>query len=128
MYAPMVGATLEKVTEGELYDKYIENQVPIYHLKYTMENMPMMISLPASIKSYMPNPWAYVNNFRVNGQEFVDGSFERVDGGVQIYMIMPEGKETITGNIMFYSSASPSQDNIELVLACTFDLSGGSDE
>ena len=127
MYAPMVGATLERVTEGDLYDVYDEYMSPIYHLTYTMENMPMLISIPNSVKSYMPNPWSMINNFRVNGMDFDDGSFEFIDGGVQIYMTMPEGKQRIDGNIFFYSSSAPSNDSIVLVLVCTLDLTGSEE-
>lgn len=123
-YAEMCGASLEHVVDGPLYDQYKEYMVPIYHLKYTQPNLPMLISLPNSVKSYMANPWALRNNFSVNGMEYDDGTFERNDGGVNIYMTMPEGKQKIEGNIFFYSSAAPSNDSIVLVLACTFDLTG----
>lgn len=126
-YAEMFGATLERVTEGPVYDQYKEYMVPIYHLTYRMENLPMLISLPNSVKSYMPNPWSKINNFKVNGMEFTDGSFERIDGGVQIYMTMPEGTQKINGNIFFYSSSLPSNDSIVFVLACTMDLTGSEE-
>lgn len=122
MYAPMAGATLKHVTSGTVYDQYKEYGVPIYHLTYTMENMPMLISIPASIKSYMPNPWALINNFRINGMDYDDGTFERIDGGVQVYMSMPEGKSKIDGNIMFYNSKSPNNEKLAIVLVCTLDL------
>ena len=123
-YAEMYGASLEHVVDGPLYDQYKDYMVPIYHLKYTQPKLPMLISLPNSVKSYMANPWALRNNFSVNGMEYDDGTFERNDGGVNIYMTMPEGKQKIEGNIFFYSSAAPSNDSIVLVLACTFDLTG----
>lgn len=123
-YAEMSGASLEHVVDGPLYDQYKEYMVPIYHLKYTQPKLPMLISLPNSVKSYMANPWALRNNFSVNGMEYDDGTFERIEGGVNIYMTMPEGKQKIEGNIFFYSSAAPSNDSIVLVLACTFDLTG----
>jgi len=127
-YAPMAGATLEFITEGTLYDRYKEYGVPIYHLTYTMENMPMLLYIPQNIKSYMPNPYALIDNFRINNQTFDDGSFERIDGGVQVYMEMPEGKSKITGNIMFYTSKSPSNEYMALVLAVTMDLTGSETE
>lgn len=126
-YAEMFGASLEHIVDGPLYDQYKEYQVPIYHLTYTMENLPMLISMPASVKSYMPNPWSLINNFRVNNMEYVNGAFERIDGGVCIYMYMPEGKTRIDGNIFFYSSAAPSNDSIEFVLVCTMDLTGSEE-
>ena len=87
MYAPMFGATLEKVTEGELYDIYVSEGAPIYHLKYTMSGMPMSVSLPLEAKSYMPNPFGSMDYFSVNGIGFYDtdplGSFGRNDGCIQ---------------------------------------------
>lgn len=124
MVAPMVGATLVHVTEGPVFDQYKEYGVPIYHLTYTKENEPMLISIPTAIKSYMPNPWALIDNFRINDMYFDDGSFERVEGGIRIYMTMPEDKDKITGNIMFYTSKSPDNEKIALVLVCTLDLTG----
>ena len=126
-YAEMFGASLEHIVDGPLYDQYKEYQVPIYHLTYTMEKLPMLISMPASVKSYMPNPWSLINNFRVNNMEYDNGAFERTDGGVYIYMYMPEGKTRIDGNIFFYSSAAPSNDSIEFVLVCTMDLTGSEE-
>lgn len=128
MYAPLVGATLVHVTEGPVYDQYMEYGVPVYHLTYTKENEPLLISIPASIKSYLPNPWALIDNFRVNDLDFDDGSFDRIDGGIRIYMIMPEGRDKMTGNIMFYNSKSPDNEKLALVLACTMDLSADSAE
>ena len=127
-YAPMVGATLEFITEGTLYDRYKEYGVPIYHLTYTTENMPMLLYIPQNIKSYMPNPYALIDNFRINNQYFDDGTFEIIDGGVQVYMEMPEGKSKITGNIMFYTSKSPSNEYMALVLAVTMDLTASETE
>ena len=126
-YAEMFGASLERIVDGPLYDQYKEYQVPIYHLTYTMENLPMLISMPASVKSYMPNPWSLINNFKVNNMDYDNGAFEHIDGGVCIYMYMPEGKTRIDGNIFFYSSAAPSNDSIEFVLACTMDLTGSEE-
>jgi hypothetical protein len=76
----------------------------------------------------MTNPYALIDNFRINNQTFDDGSFERIDGGVQVYMEMPEGKSKITGNIMFYTSKSPSNEYMALVLAVTMDLTGSETE
>lgn len=131
MYAPMVGATLEKVTEGELYDRYVSESAPIYHLKYTMPGMPMSISLPLEAKSYMPNPFGSMDYFSVNGFGFYDtdplGSFDRIDGGVQIYMTLPEGETYKQGALYFYNvsnAGAASNEQLVLILVCTIDLSG----
>ncbi len=130
MYAPMAGATLEKVTEGELFDIYVSEGAPIYHLKYTMSGMPMSVSLPLEAKSYMPNPFGYMDYFSVNGIGFYDtdplGSFERIDGGVQIYMTLPEGETYKRGALYFYNvsnAGAASNEQLVLVLVCTIDLS-----
>lgn len=130
--AEMAGATLEKVTEGPLYEKYKENMVPIYHLKYTMENMPMLLSMPASARAYVPNPYGRRDCFLVNGLNYDEtiGEFERIDGGVQVYMIMPDGLDYIQGALFFYdakNAVSASGDNAVLVLVCTLDLTGGEE-
>lgn len=130
--AGMVGATLEEVTEGPLYDKYKENMVPIYHLKYTMENMPMLLSIPTKARAYVPNPYGRRDCFLVNGLNYDEtiGEFERIDGGVQIYMKMPDGLDYIQGALFFYdarNAVSASGDNAVLVLVCTLDLTGGEE-
>ncbi len=130
--AEMAGATLEKITEGPLYDKYKENMVPIYHLKYTMENMPMLLSMPTTARAYVPNPYGRRDCFLVNGLNYDEtiGEFERIDGGVQVYMIMPDGLDYIQGALFFYdakNAVSASGDNAVLVLVCTLDLTGSAE-
>lgn len=124
-YAPMVGATLEHLTEGALYNQYKEGESLVYHLTYTMEGMPMRISIPNTVVSYTVNPYASKNYIRVNNniydEVFVNGKLggiELIDGGIDIYMEMPEGRNYLRGNIIF----SDAESNYALVLICTLDL------
>ena len=125
MYAPMVGATLEDVSESSEFKNYKEGNALLYHLRYTMEKMPMTISIPASIKKHTVNPYAFRHNIRVNDtkydEDFVNGvlgGVALVDGGVTIYMEMPEGRDYFRGNIIFTNGS----DETILVLVCTLDL------
>ena len=125
MYAPMVGASLEQLTEGALYNQYREGESLVYHLTYTMEGMPMRISIPNTVVSYTVNPYASKNYIRINNniydEVFVNGKLggiELIDGGIDIYMEMPEGRNYLRGNIIF----SDSEGNYALVLICTLDL------
>ena len=122
MYAEMVGATLEEVTEGSLYDQYKEYGAPIYHLTYRMMGMPMRISIPAASVMYTPNPYMKRNIFVVNGLNYDEtvGRFDFIEGGVDIYMTLPEGSTSTyeRGNILFYNSDS----SVILALVCTLDL------
>ena len=124
MYAPMVGATLENVYDNPEFSRYKEGNALLYHLKYTMENMPMTISIPASVKKHTVNPYALRHNFSVNETKYdetfvngVLGGVALVDGGVTIYML-PDGKDYLRGNIIFTNSS----DETVLVLVCTMDL------
>lgn len=127
MYAPMVGASLEHLTEGALYNQYKEGESLVYHLTYTMEGMPMRISIPNNVVSYTVNPYALKNYIRINNniydEVFVNGKLggiELIDGGIDIYLEMPEGKNYLRGNIIF----SDAEENYALVLICTLDLRG----
>ena len=124
MYAPMVGATLEDVRDNAEFARYREGEALVYHLKYTMENMPMTISIPASVKKHTVNPYQLRHNFSVNETKYdetfvngVLGGVALIDGGVTIYML-PDGKDYMRGNIIFTNSA----DETVLVLVCTMDL------
>lgn len=124
IYAPMVGATLENVYDNPDFSRYREGNALLYHLQYTMENMPMTISIPASVKKHTVNPYALRHNFSVNETKYdetfvngVLGGVALVDGGVTIYML-PDGKEYLRGNIIF----TDSSDETILVLVCTIDL------
>ena len=122
MYAEMVGATLEHITEGTLYDMYKEYGAPIYHLTYRMMGMPMRITIPATAVMYSPNPYVKRNIFRVNNLNYDEtvGRFDFLEGGVDIYMSLPDGSESDyeRGNILFYNS----ENNVVLALVCTLDL------
>ena len=122
-YAEMVGATLEEVTEGPLYDQYCEYYAPIYHLTYRMMGMPMRISIPATAVMYTPNPYVKRNIFRVNDLNYDEtaGRFDLLEGGVDIYMSIEEGSTSTyeRGNILFYNS----DNTVVLALVCTLDLS-----
>ena len=122
MYAEMIGATLEHVTEGELYDLYKEYGAPIYHLTYRMMGMPMRISIPATAVMYSPNPYMKRNIFRVNNLNYDEtvGRFDFIEGGVDIYMSLEEGSTSTyeRGNILFYNA----ENNVVLALVCTLDL------
>ena len=123
MYAPMVGATLEDVFDNPEFSRYREGNALVYHLRYTMENMPMTISIPASVKKHTVNPYQLRHNFSVNETKYdetfvngVLGGVSLIDGGVTIYML-PDGKEYMRGNIIFTNGS----DETILVLVCTFD-------
>ncbi|MBR5104541.1 MAG: BACON domain-containing protein [Bacteroidales bacterium] len=123
IYAPMVGATLENVYDVLEFSRYKEGNALLYHLKYTQENMPMTISIPASVKKHTVNPYALRHNFSVNETKYdetfvngVIGGVSLIDGGVTIYML-PDGKDYIRGNIIFTNGS----DETILVLVCTFD-------
>lgn len=121
-YAEMVGATLEEITEGTLYDQYKEYASPIYHLTYRMMGMPMRLSIPSTAVLYSPNPYMKRNIFRVNNLNYDEnvGHFDLIDGGVDIYMSLEEGSTSTyeRGNILFYNS----DNQVVLVLVCTLDL------
>lgn len=130
MYAPMVGATLERLTEGALYNQYREGDALIYHLTYTMAGMPMRISIPNTVETHTVNPWPLKDFIRVNNniydEVFVNGKLggiELIDGGIDIYMEMPEGSDKMQGNIIF----ADAEGMTVLVLVCTLDLTGAGE-
>ena len=125
MYAPMIGATLEDVSQNAEFSKYKEGNALLYHLQYTTENMPMTISIPASVKKHTVNPYQLRHNFSVNETKYdetfvngVLGGVALIDGGVTIYMNMAEDRNYMRGNIIFTNSS----DETILVLVCTMDL------
>lgn len=126
-YAEMVGATLEHLTEGALYNQYKEGESLVYHLTYRTAGMPMKISIPNSVVSYTVNPYVFKNYIRVNNVIYDEvlvngkpGGIELIDGGIDIYMEMPEGRDYMRGNIVF----SDAEGNFALVIICTLDLKG----
>ncbi len=129
MYAEMMGFTLEKLTEGELFDLYYDGMSPVYHLRYTATGMPMAIKIPANVKKHNVNPYGLRTSFRVNnlvydeyfGPNDLMGEIETNDeGAVEIYMSMPEGTTDtmIRGNINFVDRS----DATVVILVCTLDL------
>lgn len=130
MYAPIVGATLEHLTEGALYSQFREGDALVYHLTYKMAGFPMRISIPNTVVSHTVNPYMSKSYIRVNNniydEVFVNGklgAIELIDGGVDIYMEMPEGDDFLRGNIIFADSEGTSV----LILICTLDLTGGEE-
>lgn len=133
MYAEMVGATLEHLTEGEIYNKYVSGAsgAPIYHLTYTMEGMPLSVILPVTVKKHNVNGWSESSYIRVNNTIYYETFVNNVLGGVElndegaveIYMNMPEGKDFLRGNINF----TTSDDTIVAILVCTLDLRGSAE-
>lgn len=128
-YAGMVGASLEEITSGELYDGWKEYNAPIFHLKYKVDNFPMRITLPKGTIYYMPNPFMKRDLFRVNDVRYDDyaGSFSYIDGGVDIYMSLdPENPDSLVseGVIIFSSEKFNTTEAVTLVLICTLDMRG----
>lgn len=127
-YAEMVGASLEEITSGPLFDQWIEYNAPIYQLTYKVDNFPMRITLPRGTVYYLPNPYAKRNLFRVNNLDYDEsiGSFEFIEGGVDIYMSLDENSSSLVskGVILFSSEKFNTTDKVTLVLICTLDMSG----
>lgn len=123
--AEMVGATLEKIIEGPLWEQYNMDSAPIYHLTYRKKGMPMKISIPSSAVSHSSNPYSKSHIFKVNNIDFAEtgGGFSLIDGGVDIYMTPDESSTYERGNFCFYNSNM----NVVLVLICTLDLTSSSD-
>ena len=137
-YAQMVGATLEKLVDGPVFEAYYDGMSTIYHLTYKMEAMQLKIRIPASIKKHDVNPVAYKSSFKVNnlvydesfGPEDILGEVELDDqGAVEVYMnrpetvVPPEGltlpENVYVANINFRNRA----DELVFILVCTLDLS-----
>ena len=122
------GATLERVTAGELYNQYYDSGAEIYHLIYTQEDRPIRIVLPSQVKAHTVNPYAYHTNIRVNdtvyseyfGPNNIIGEVVLADdNSVTIYMDLPDGVNYIRGNINFLDSSN----NLIAILICTIDTS-----
>lgn len=76
------------------------------------------------------NPYVFKNYIRVNNniydEVFVNnklGGIELVDGGVDIYLEMPEERDYMRGNIIF----ADAEGTTVLVLVCTLDLTGAGE-
>ena len=137
-YAQMVGATLEHVTSGPIYDQFSEGMHTVYHLTYRTEGMPLKIKIPASVKKHNVNPYAYRTFFTVNNLVYDEyfgvndllGEVETDDeGAVEIYMNQPDSKVQI-GNLELKENSYMAvinfvdrADATVFVLVCTLDLS-----
>ena len=128
--AKTVGATLEQLTEGELFDEYNDGMHPVFHLKYTVEGKPLKIKLPEKVFKHNVNPAGLKSNIMVNGtvydeyfgpNDILGEVVKDADGAVEISMEMPEGhtEKMIRGNINF----TDRSDGTVFVLICTLDLS-----
>ena len=130
----LYGATLTDVTNDSAFKKYRDGEIPVYHLLYTQADAPMTISLPASIVSHDVNPYQFKDYIRVNNIIYDDenanpaglGTITMVDGGVTIYMEMPEDRQQVNymrGNINFRKKTKNSDESdLVVVLVCTLDL------
>ena len=130
----LYGATLTDVTNDSAFKKYRDGEIPVYHLLYTQADAPMTISLPASIVSHDVNPYQFKDYIRVNNIIYDDenanpaglGTITMVDGGVTIYMEMPEDRKQVNymrGNINFRKKTKNSDESdLVVVLVCTLDL------
>ena len=127
--AKTYGATLERLTEGELYDEYKDGDTPVYHIKYTVENKPLKIKVPETVVKHNVSPYDLRTNIRVNGivydeyfgpNDMLSEVVRDSDGAVEISMTMPEGssEKMMRGNINFTSKS----DGIVFILVCTLDL------
>lgn len=126
--ARAAGATLERLTSGDLYKEYRDGDTPVYHLAYTKESQPLRITLPETVAKHNVNPYADSRNIRVNdvlydeyfgpndilGEVVLDQ-----DSSVAIHMYMPEGKDYLIGNVNFTTKTS---DQPVVILICTLEL------
>lgn len=126
--AKQAGAVLERLTSGDIYKKYKDGSIPVYHLTYTQTDKPLRIVLPKDIVSHNVNPYSSRNDILVNGVAYDDESLESpgiikldADNSVQISMTLPSGKDFLRGNINFTEKSS---DAPVIILVCTIDVSG----
>lgn len=127
--AAQLGYTLEKLTEGEIFDLYYDGQHPVYHLRYTGVDNPLSIKVPSKVKKHNVSPYELRDCFRVNdviydeyfGPNNILGEVVLTeDSALTIHMSMPENsdKTMIRGNI----NLSSGSDTIVFILVCTLDL------
>lgn len=126
--AEMAGAKLTDYTNGPVEHPYYKDNAeygcPIYHLLYTMQDMPLSLFIPSGITLYTINPWSSTKAFRVNdlNHEETAGKLD-YDGSVTIYMEpIEEGQEVSEATILFYGGSGSA--DVKLALVCTLDLSG----
>lgn len=122
------GAILQRLTEGELFKAYGNGETPVYHLQYTQVDKPVRIVLPSNIRTHNVNPYNYSTNIRVNNtiydeyfgpNDILSEVVLDSDYSVEINMYLPEGKDSVRGNINFNNGAG----DIKIILICTLDPS-----
>ncbi|MBQ8839421.1 MAG: hypothetical protein IJ005_08895 [Bacteroidales bacterium] len=140
-YADMVGASLVQLTSGNIYNAvFHDDKTPIYHLKYTMENMPLKIKIPSNVLKHTVGPYGYRNFFKVNGVIYDEyfgpndilSEIETDDeGAVEISMSKPDDVLVISDKIplaedeyMALIYFNDKSDAHVFILVCTLDLSG----
>jgi hypothetical protein len=119
------GAILERSTSGELYEKYLDGQTPIYHLTYSKNTKPLRIVLPAEVRLHNVNPYNLRTQFLVNGLAYDDETLKPLgrvvldaNNSVEISMSIPNDETTITGNINFIDAGGKG---LVLILICTLE-------
>ena len=119
------GAILERLTSGELYEKYLDGQTPIYHLTYSKNTKPLRIVLPAEVRLHNVNPYNLRTQFLVNGLAYDDETLKPLgrvvldaNNSVEISMSIPNDETTITGNINFIDAGGKG---LVLILICTLE-------
>ena len=137
-YATMVGASLEHLTEGAIFDQFSDGMYTVYHLTYKMEGMPLKVKIPSKIKKHNVNPYFYRTFFKVNnlvydeyfGPNDLLGEVELDnESAVEIYMNRPDTVTQIGGVELpenVYRSVInfvDKSDTVVFVLVCTLDLS-----
>lgn len=128
--ARQVGATLRLCPDGKVDGEYHRQaEEDVYHLRYTMEGQPLKISIPNSAVMHTVNGWSIREYIRVNDIVYTTpvngrvGGFKRVDGGVDIYMYMPGGRNFLRGKIIF----SNASNEFILTIVCTLDLTADTE-
>ena len=129
MKAVQVGASLVNVSDDPKYRNYKAGNAPLFLLTYTQENQPLSIKIPATVKKHTVSPEMYKSYIRVNDRIFDDEFFvngmhtgiEIIDGGVTIYIDMPEDKRPKKVFQGFINFTNESNDII-FVLICKIDL------
>lgn len=137
-YAGMTGASLVRLSEGDIYEHFCEGGVTVYQLTYKTEGMPLKIKIPANIFKHNVNPYKYRTFFKVNntvydeyfGPNDVLGEILLDDeGAVEIYMNRPDeyqqiGTLELPENVYLASvNFLDKAENIVFVLVCMLDLS-----
>lgn len=122
------GAILQRLTEGELYKAYSNGDIPVYHLQYTQLDKPVRIVLPSYIRTHNVNPYTYSKNLRVNDtiydeyfgpNDILSEVVLDSDKSVEINMYLPDGEDSVRGNINFNNGAG----DLKIILICTLDPS-----